>query len=319
MESTSGDRFVLVIGGSGFIGSRICARLVSTGWRATVPTRHYSHGRHLLPLPSVEDVVEADIHDDAALDALVRGKDAVINLVGILHGNPGPRGSRYGSAFDRAHVQLPRRIAAACVRHGVRRFLHMSALGAAPDAPSMYLRSKADGEAAARSQPGLAPTVFRPSVVFGAGDNLLNLFARLQKWLPVMLLGGADARFQPVYVEDVARAFVFALNDPHSAGRAYELGGPRVYTLRELVRLAGHYAGHRRLVIGLPDSMARLQALMLEWLPGQPLMSRDNLDSLRVDNVTSASMFEQFGIRPTAIEAVAPSYLRPLRATVAAG
>lgn len=309
--SNGTDRFVLILGGSGFIGSRICARLVCSGWRVTVPTRRLSHARHLLPLPSIEDVVEADIHDDATLDRLVRGQDAVINLVGILHGKRGLPGTRYGPQFERAHVALPRRVAAACVRHRVPRLLHMSALGAAPDAPSMYLRSKADGEAAARSRPEVAATIFRPSVVFGPEDNLLNLFAGLQKWLPVMLLGGADARMQPVYVEDVAQAYAVALQEPRTAGRTYELGGPHVYTLRELVRLAGGYAGHRRPVIGLPDALARLQAGLLEWLPGEPLMSRDNLESLRVDNVTSESMLEQLGIRPTPLEAVAPFYLRP--------
>jgi len=309
--SNGADRFVLILGGSGFIGSRLCARLVCSGWRATVPTRRLSHARHLLPLPSVEDVVEADIHDDATLDRLVRGQDAVINLVGILHGKRGPGGTRYGPQFERAHVTLPRRVAAACARQRVPRLLHMSALGAAPDAPSMYLRSKADGEVAARSQPEVAVTIFRPSVVFGPEDNLLNLFAALQKWLPVMLLGRPDARMQPVYVEDVAQAYVSALQNPRTAGRTYELGGPHVYTLRELVRLAGRYAGRQRPVIGLPDALARLQAGLLEWLPGDPLMSRDNLDSLRVDTVTSASMFEQFGIRPTPLEAVAPFYLRP--------
>ncbi|HVL76086.1 MAG TPA: complex I NDUFA9 subunit family protein [Noviherbaspirillum sp.] len=309
------NRFVLVLGGTGFIGSRIPADLVSTEWRVTVATRRADHARHLLPLPSIEDIEEADVHDDAALDRLVQGQDAVINLVGILHGKRGPAGSRYGPAFARAHVDLPRRVAAACARHGVRRLLHMSALGASANAPSMYFRSKHDGELAAQSQPAVAATIFRPSVVFGPEDHLLNLFARLQRWLPVMLIGRPDARFQPVYVDDVARAFVRALEEPRSAGRIYELGGPRICTLRELVQMAGRYSGHPRPVIGLPDALAWLQALLMEWLPGGPLMSRDNLASLRVDTVTAATLREQFGIEPTPIEAVAPRYLRPLKAT----
>lgn len=301
---------VLILGGSGFIGSCINARLATTAWRATVPTRRHARATHLLVLPSVENLVEADVHDDASLGRLVQGCDAVINLVGILHGKRGPAGSRYGPEFARAHVELPRRVAAACAAHGVGRYLHMSALGAAPNAPSMYLRSKADGEAAARSEPGVAATVFRPSVVFGPGDNFLNLFGRLQKWMPLMLLGGADARFQPVYVEDVAQAFVNALQDPRTRGQTYELVGPRVYTLRELVKLAGRFTGHRRPVVGLPTPLARMQAMLLEWMPGGPLMSRDNLDSMQLDSVASVSGLERLDIQPTALEAVAPFYLR---------
>jgi uncharacterized protein YbjT (DUF2867 family) len=311
MTSDSSDRFVLMLGGSGFIGSRLVARLACSGWRVTLATRRLARARHLLPLPSLEQVVEADIHDDAELDRLVQGQDAVINLVGILHGKAGPPGSRYGPQFERAHVALPHRVVSACARHRVRRYLHMSALGAAPDAPSMYLRSKADGEAAALSHPEVAATIFRPSVVFGPDDRLLNLFARLQKWLPLMLLGAADARFQPIYVDDVARAFVVALQNPRTGGQVYELGGPQVYTLRELVRLAGQYAGHRRPILALPERLARLQAALLEWMPGGPLMSRDNLDSMRIDSVTPASMHDQLGIRPAALEAVAPAYLPP--------
>lgn len=305
------NRFVLILGGSGFIGSRIVAQLACSDWRVTVPTRRYTHAQHLLPLPSLDDVVEGNIHDDATLDRLVQGQDAVINLVGILHDRPGPAGTPYGAQFARVHVDLPRRIAEACARHGVRRYLHMSALGADSNAPSMYLRSKADGERAAREKAAdVKVTVFRPSVVFGPGDHFLNLFARLQKWLPIIFLGGATARFQPVYVEDVAQAFVLALNDPRTGGQTYELAGPHIYTLRELVKLAGHYSGHERPIIGLPAPLARLQAGMLEWLPGGPLMSRDNLDSMQVDNVSNQSMLEQLGIRPTALEAVAPFYLR---------
>lgn len=303
-------RNVLVIGGTGFIGSHIIAKLVDAECRVTVPTRREGHATHLLLLPDVEQVVEANVHDDATLDRLMRGQDAVINLVGILHGKPGPSGSRYGRDFARAHVELPERIVKACVRNGVRRLLHMSALGAAPDAPSMYLRSKADGEAAAMSAPEVATTIFRPSVVFGDKDRFLNMFASLQRMLPVMMLAGADAKFQPVYVEDVARAFVKALQDNRSIGKVYELAGPKVYTLRQLVRLAGEYSGHRRPVIGVPDAFARMQAFFLEHLPGGPLMSRDNLDSMKVDNVRHSTLADELGIQWTSIEAIAPHYLR---------
>ncbi len=303
-------RSLLVVGGSGFIGSHLIAKLASTDWRVTVPTRHYQHAVHLLELPEVDDIVEANVHDDADLARLVRDKDAVVNLVGILHGQ---RGTPYGPDFARAHVDLPRRIVAACAEHRVRRYLHMSALGADRNGPSMYQRSKADGEAAAFSRPEVATTAFRPSVVFGDNDRFLNLFASLQRLLPVMALAGADAKFQPVYVEDVAQAFAVALDNDHTIGKVYELAGPNVYTLRELVRLAGMYSGHCRPVIGLPDSLARMQAFVLEHLPGETLMSRDNLDSMKVDNVAHGAWAEELGIEPTALEAVAPYYLQGQR------
>ncbi|HEU4621448.1 MAG TPA: complex I NDUFA9 subunit family protein [Burkholderiaceae bacterium] len=276
---------ILVVGGSGFIGHAIVAQLVDRGCRVIVPTRRYAHARDLLPLPTV-DVVEADVHDASTLMQLVSRCDAVINLVGILHSRPG---DPYGPDFARAHVDLPRAIVSAMRAQGVRRFLHMSALGAASDAPSMYLRSKADGEAAARNglsgEGGIDWTIFRPSVVFGPDDHFINLFAKLARWFPVLPIGGARARFQPIHVMDVARAFVNALDERETIGKTYVLAGPRVYTLRELVRMASIASGHPRPVLPLPDALARLQAWMLEHLPGTPLMSRDNLDSMRVDNV----------------------------------
>jgi uncharacterized protein YbjT (DUF2867 family) len=296
---------VLVIGGSGFIGSHLVAQLSADGWRVIVPTHRSDHARHLLLLPLVE-TVEADVHDEATLARLTEGMDAVINLVGILHSRPG---SPYGPDFARAHVELPEKIVAACVAARVQRYLHMSALGAAIDAPSMYLRSKAAGEQAARANPALPVTIFRPSVVFGEEDHFLNLFAYLQKWFPLMPLAGADARFQPVYVGDVAHAFVQALKNPRTIGKTYELAGPKVYTLRELVELAGTYTGHRRPVIALPDAMARMQAMLLEHAPGTPLMSRDNLDSMKVDNVASGPIAPELELELTALEAVAPHYL----------
>lgn len=298
-------RSILVIGGSGFIGSHLIAKLNHPGWSIVVPTRHLEHAQHLQLIPSVDDIVEADVHDDAALRRLMEGKDVVINLVGILHGS---HGEPYGPEFARAHVELPKRIVAACAELGVRRFLHMSALGADPKGPSMYLRSKGDGEAAAFSDPRVATTAFRPSVVFGDNDRFLNLFAALEKLMPIMFLGGAEAKFQPVYVEDVAQAFVAALHDDHTAGKRYELAGPKVYTLRELVRLAGEYTGHERPIVALPPALARLQAAVLEHLPGS-LMSRDNLDSMQVDNIAHEPIAPELGIVPTALEAVAPYYL----------
>jgi uncharacterized protein YbjT (DUF2867 family) len=302
---------VVMFGGTGFIGSHLAARLSERDIPVVLPTRHAQHGDHLKLLPGV-DVVEADLGDDATLQRLLTGHTAVINLVGVLHSD---RGTPYGQAFRRAHVELPQRLVDACARAGVPRYLHMSALGADAHGPSMYQRSKADGETAARSRPEVAATIFRPSVVFGPEDNFLNMFARLQRHLPLVPLAGAQARFQPIYVGDVADAFVRALLDAHSAGKVYELGGPAVYTLGELVRLAGRYAGHERTVLPLPDAVARLQATFFEMLPGEPLITRDNLDSMKVDNVVTSSTkvltAEALGIKLTPLESVAPAYLAP--------
>lgn len=299
----------VVFGGTGFIGSYLVARLSEAGVRVIVPTRRLHRARHLVFLPRVE-VVQADIADNDTLRRLLRGTDAAINLVGVLHSR---RGMPYGEDFRRAHVELPRRIVAACADCGVGRYLHMSALGAAADGPSMYQRSKADGEIAARSAPSVAATIFRPSVVFGPGDAFLTMFARLQKYLPCLPLAGADTDFQPIYVGDVAQAFVNALRDPKTRHQVYHLGGPQIYPLADLVRMAGRYAGHVRPVFGIPDGVARLQARLFELLPGDPLISRDNLDSMRVDNVVDpaiqATTAAALGLKLTPLEAVAPHYL----------
>jgi NADH dehydrogenase len=305
------DLSVVVFGGTGFIGSHLVAQLAAEEVRVLVPTRSFENGKHLLTLPVV-DVVEANVHDDATVRRLVAGRDAAINLVGILHSR---RGTPYGPDFQRAHVDLPERIVQACALEQVPRYLHMSALGADVNGPSMYQRSKADGEVAARSRPEVAATIFRPSVVFGPEDHFLNTFARLQRRLPVVPLACADAAFQPIYVADVAAAFVHALRDPKTRHLVYQLGGPQIYTLAELVRLAGRYSGHERPILELPRWLGYLQASLFELLPGQPLITRDNLDSMKVDNVIDPAIqaltADSLGIKLTALEAVAPHYLAP--------
>jgi uncharacterized protein YbjT (DUF2867 family) len=294
---------ICVLGGSGFIGRVIVEKLVEQGEFVIVPTRRRERAKHLITLPTV-DVVQADVHDPTALAQLCAGCDAVVNLVGILQGRSG---EPYGPDFARAHVELPKKVIAACRAAKVPRFLHMSALKAAPDAPSQFLRSKADGETAvvaARNE--LATTIFRPSVVFGPGDHFLNLFAKLQASLPVVLLGCPEAKFQPVYVGDVAQAFVAALPDEESHGRAYDLVGPNVYTLRELVEEAGRLSGHPRPIVDLGKRLSYLMAWLMELAPGG-LMSRDNYHSMQVDNVSDAPL--PFGMRATPLEAVAPVYL----------
>jgi NADH dehydrogenase len=301
---------ILVIGGAGFVGRHIVARLVDRGLRVTVPTRNRARARHLILLPTVE-VNETDVNRDDALDALLLDQDAVINLVGNLQGS---RGTPYGPEFAAAHVELPRRIVARCTQRGIRRLLHMSALGADSSGPSMYQRSKGEGEAIVAASP-LDWTIFRPSVIFGPEDRFLNTFATLARIFPVLPIGGADVRFQPVYVGDVANAFVNALANRATYRQAYELAGPRIYTLRQLVAFAAAASGRPRPVVALPDGLARLQARLMELAPGEPLMSRDNLDSMTRDNVASRQPYvpaPELGIAPTPLEAEAPGYLAGL-------
>ena len=300
---------VLVIGGTGFIGRHVVARLAAANHHVLVLTRLYARGVDLQVLPDVT-VLQGEPEADATLDALMRGCDAVLNLVGILHGRAG---DPYGPEFARAHVALPERIAQACLRNGIHRFIHISAIGADPKGPSMYLRSKGDGEAALRrafsawSERGW--TIFRPSVVFGADDNFTNLFAQLARRLPVLPLAGADSRMQPVYVKDVAQAIETALGNPHTWGRTYELAGPQVYTLGEIAAMCARWSGHPRRVIRLPDAVGRLQAGLLACLPGTPLMTPDNLDSLKVDSVAQEPLAAELGLVATPMEAVVPGYL----------
>ncbi len=288
---------VLVLGGSGFIGRHVVAALVRSGTKVTVPSRRRERAKHLILLPTV-DVIETDILAPGVLERLVRGHDAVINLIGVLH----------GPDFTTAHVEIPRAVVAACRATGVKRLVHMSALGAALDGPSAYQRSKGEGEQAVLDARDLEVTVFRPSVVFGPEDRFLNTFACLARFTAVLAVPCPDARFQPVYVGDVANAIVTSLDLPDAHGRSYELAGPREYRLKELVQRVCEWTGRRRLVIGLPEKLSYVQAWLLERLP-MHLMSVDNVRSMEVPNTTSARF--PFQIQPQALEAVAPYYLAP--------
>jgi NADH dehydrogenase len=287
---------VLVLGGSGFIGRHLVAQLARREMRVSVPSRRRERAKHLILLPTV-DVVQADIFDPATLERLVLGQDAVINLVGILHGD-----------FARAHVELPQAVVAACRAAGVRRLLHMSALGADVNGPSQYQRTKGQGERTVLDAKDLEVTVFRPSVVFGPEDRFLNTFAAMARFMPALAVPCPQARFQPVYVGDVASVMARSLEDTAAHGQVYELGGPRQYALKELVQLVCALTGRRRLVFGLPDWAARMQAFVLEKLPGQ-LMTRDNYRSMQVPNITHAAF--PFGLMPQTIEAIAPTWLMP--------
>jgi uncharacterized protein YbjT (DUF2867 family) len=296
----------LVLGGTGFVGRAVCEKLSerSSSDRIVVPTRRLSRGHEVQSLPTV-DLVQANLHDDAELLALVQRCDVVINLVAILHGS--------AADFQRVHVDLLNRLVNACHGAGVKRLVHVSALGVGAGAPSAYLRSKTAGEAVLATS-GLDVTVLRPSVIFGSHDRFLNVFASLQAVAPLMPLAGSTAQFQPVWIEDVAAAIVAAIDTPASVGQTYECAGPTVYTLGQLVRLAGRWSGHERPQIALPGWAGWLQAAAMELLPGEPLMSRDNVRSMSVPNVATpgASGLAALGITPTALEAVAPGYLGDL-------
>ena len=322
---------ILVLGGTGFLGAHVCEKLVRQGWHVSVPTRRRANAQHLLHLPLVT-VLELDVHDEAALTRAMAGMDAVVNLVAILHGTQ--------AAFDKVHVALPQKLARACLATGIQRVVHISALGAdalqPQSAPSMYLRSKGQGEAvlmqaavgasgATAAQAGFDLTILRPSVMFGADDKFINLFARLQKTFPVMPLAGANARFQPVWVEDVASAVVRSLAQNGTAiaeaPQVIEACGPGVFTLKELVQLSARLSGVRegrgRPVLALPRWLGRLQAMLMELAPGQPLMSRDNLDSMQIDNVASGKVpgLQSLGIMPAALQPIAQDYLQQSQPT----
>jgi len=291
---------VCVLGGSGFVGRHVCAALAARGYRVRVPTRDRERAKYLTMLPTVEPVA-ADIHDAATLGELLKGCDAVINLVGVLHGGRGRQ------SFANAHVALTRKVVEACRQAGVKRILHMSALHAAVDGPSEYLRSKGEAEALVRAS-GLDATIVRPSVIFGREDKFLNTFATLLNLAPVMIVPAAHARFQPVFVSDVAQVFAESLGRQDSVGSSYDLCGPKVYTLKELVECVAHVTGRNRFIFGADDALTRLMAFAMECLPGR-MMSVDNVRSMKVDSVCGGGCAFPFGIVPQALEAIAPEWL----------
>jgi NADH dehydrogenase len=289
---------ICMLGGTGFVGSRLAARLLREGHRVTLLTRNAERHKALRVLPGL--VLETcNVYDPAALAQRFRGQSVVINLVGILN-----ESGFGGAGFRRAHTELTRRAL------GVTRFLQMSSLRADTGAPSHYLRSKGAAEQLIAADSGpLDWTIFQPSVIFGPGDSFLNRFAALLAALPlVMPLAKADARFQPVFVDDVVEAFVRALRGGATSRRTFQLGGPQVYTLREIVAFVAAATGRSRLILGLPDWLARLQALVMDFVPGRPFSS-DNYRSLCVDSVCSEDGCAALGIRPQAMEGVARQYL----------
>ena len=293
---------VLVLGGSGFLGGHLVAKLSADGHDVIVLTRRRTRARDLFLLPTVR-VVEGDPHDAATLARWTANATAAINLVGTLH--------EHGrDTFERVHVDVPRALVAACRNAGVSRVLHVSALAASSEAASAYLRSKAAGEAVIADS-GLGCTIFRPSVIFGRGDSFLNLFAKLAQMFPVIPLACARARFQPVFVGDVAACIARALVDDDTIGQRYPLCGPKAYTLEELVNYVAETSGHPRPILPLGPALANLQARVMELLPGS-LLTRDNLASMQHDSVCDGPFPGAFDITPASVEAIAPEYLAPI-------
>ncbi len=273
---------ILLIGGNGFVGRVLAAQLQQAGYSVLIPSSHSAAGRELRMLPKIY-IEDADVHEFDELQSLcarIKPNGAVINLVGVLHDKPA---KPYGKIFKAAHVNLPKNIITAMQLHGLKRYLHMSALGADSHGPSMYQRSKGDGELAIKTSK-LDWTIFRPSVIFGAQDQFINLFAKLTKLFPAMPLANHQAKFQPVSVNDVATAFVKALTMPQSIHQSYDLVGPKVYTMKEIVEFAARKANTSCTIIPVPPFVGYIQALAFEFLPGPTLMSRDNIASMQQPN-----------------------------------
>ena len=311
MTAIPSSKLVTIFGGSGFMGRHMVRALANEGWRIRVAVRRPNTAHFLRPMGRVGQVqlLKTNVLDDAAVDMAVRGSKAVINLVGIL--------SQTGSQrFEALHAQAAERIARAAAAHGVTRLLHVSALGAAADSPSLYARTKAEGEARVRDAfPGA--TIFRPSILFGPEDDFFNRFAWLARLSPALpLIGGGHMRFQPIYVGDVARSAVRVLNDPSTAGKTYELGGPEIMTMKQVMQLVLKETNRRRLLLPVPFGLARVQAAILGLLP-KPLLTLDQVRLLQSDNVVSdgALTLRDLGIVPEAAEAILPSYLWRFRKT----
>ena len=291
---------IVILGGTGFVGRHLLARLAADGHAVTLLSRNLAcHGNRLLP-PGV-DLREVDVYDPTVLRQAFTGSDVVVNLVGILN----ERGDS-GRGFRRAHVELTKLVIAAMQLAGVRRLLQMSSLNAGRG-QSHYLKSRGEAEAAVKAS-GLDFTIFEPSVIFGQDDGLFCRFAALLKLAPVMPLARAGARFAPVYVNDVVEAFVRALGNRNTFGEVYELYGPDVYTLADIVRMTARARGLKRLVVPLPDPVGRLQAFVFDFVPGKPFSS-DNFRSLLTDSVGGIDGLHRLGITPTRVAAKLPEIL----------
>jgi len=272
--------------------------------RVTIACRHPEKARDM----QVNNIrmIKADVVSGCGLDEAIDGADCVVNLVGLLF-------EKGRNTFEAAHVHGTEHILAACRRAGARQYLHMSALGSDPASISAYARTKASAEARVR-QSHMQWTIFRPSIIYGAGDSFFNRFEQLTRSIPVLPVIEGNTRFQPVWVEDVPRAFMLSINNRHTQRKTYELGGLATYSFRELLEIMLRLLNRKRLLISVPGSVAHLMALFMQWLPTPPL-TPDQLILLKHDNVIKGTAFpEAFG-SPAALEDILPTYLTGHRAS----
>jgi len=297
-----------IFGGSGFLGRYIVPHLAKAGYTVRIQVRRPDRALFLKPAGDVGQIVpvQGSVTNDASVAAAVSGADVVINLVGIL------AESRAGD-FNRIHAEAAGRVARLAKAAGARHFVHISAIGADPASPSGYGRSKAAGEAAVRAAFPEA-VILRPSIVFGPEDAFFNRFAGMAAWMPALPVISGQTKLQPVYVGDVADAVMAAIANPDAAGKVFELGGPRAYSFQDLLSWILRETGRKRCLVPLPASIARLQATVLERLPGK-LLTRDQLLMLQRDNIVSSDApgLAALGITPTPIERIVPEYLRRYR------
>jgi len=292
---------IVLIGAGGFFGRYVLNALVADGHQCVVLTRAASRHGNIVMLPGVE-LVQADVYDADALAKEFEGADAVVSMAGILNENGGG-----GKGFQKVHVEITRAIIKACQQAGVTRLLHVSALNAGKGS-SYYLKSKGEAEALLGEASGLNVSIFQPSVIFGRGDSFFNRFSTMLQLSWMMPLACPKARLQPVYAVDVAAVMAAALDDPMTWGKSYELGGPKSYTLKEIVEWTAATLGLKRRIIGLPKPLSASMALVMGLVPGKPF-SMDNYRSLQTDNTTETNGFAYFGIAPRSIDTVVPDYL----------
>ncbi|MCP3868380.1 MAG: complex I NDUFA9 subunit family protein [Gammaproteobacteria bacterium] len=298
---------VAILGGTGFIGRHLAARLADAGLKCRIITKKLHRYRGIQAGRGVS-LVAADPFDPDQLKSAIENTQVVINLVGILNE------TAKNATFKKVHVELTNRVVEACGETGVNRLLHMSALNADPtNGPSTYLKTKGEGEKLVHTlgQPGIKVTSFRPSVVFGPDDSFFNRFANLLRTIPGPFpLACSHARFAPVYVGDVAAAFVHSIDDKSTWGKHYDLCGPRSFTLKELVEYTARKVGIDKRIIELNDKSSRLQAIILGKMPGRPF-SMDNYLSMQVDSTCGNNGLESLGITATDIDAIVPFFLAP--------
>ena len=292
---------IVLLGATGFVGHHLLPELAAGGHRCIVLCRYPPGCRDLAMVPGVE-LRQADVHDSSVLNEQLKGADAVINMVGILN-----ESGRSGKGFHRVHVELTEKLIKACRAADVRRLLQISALNAGKG-DSHYLASKGQAEDLIKQATDLDSTIIQPSVIFGENDSFFNRFSSFLRIMPVLPLACPQARLQPVWVGDVVKAMAMALDDAETVGRTLIMVGPDEYKLRELVEFTANTAGLKRLIIGLPDVVSRLQGRLMDFVPGKPFSS-DNYRSLQIDNTSTENSLWSFGIHPRSLESIVPSYL----------